>query len=769
MAVKLNGTGRGHAVSLIDAGKYDATASWSMSADDENKLLGDKGDDWAEYKKWFLGIDDAENEKTKAHYKYPFGKDGKVYRAALTAIRQRAGQQNATDIFDAAGSLIDKIDKKEEKRAGITKHERAKGTIRRSMTMDPSMYNPEEHSIPATLATNAGVDVWDPWNGLVREYLLTEQAVFPDSGQIPFIDSHDRSTVKNLLGSVRNCKQGAQATGDLVFSSTEADIETKAREGHLTDVSIGYDYDSYYEIDDGATGVINGRQFQGPCRVVPQPVILEASAVIIGADAAAKMLKSLPEENRDALRGKGLDEITAELHEIMQRSFNAPPKTESAENHTIKIKGDRTMPEPTNQPTPDDIRKQERDRIRAATAEFDKVLEKFGQHESVRQLVATAKEKDMPLEEFRAKLTDAIPGSKAIAVPAQAGDPSDVGLRGKELEQYSLLKVINASLGRAKLEGREKEMDQEVETLARQTGIGRRDNGIFVPAEIFYRKYSGKRDLSLGTYTAGGSLGNITVMGSEFIELLRNRPMVEQAGARRLDGLSGKVIFPKQSGAATAAWSSTPTKSDLSTGDVTIEPKPLTAKTVIDYTLINQTTPDVERVVQEDLLRVINIEYDRAALNGIGAAGEPLGVFNIPTGLASPVTFGAAATWQKVVDFETAVATLNADVGKLAFMTTPGVRGKWKVIPRVAGFPVFLWGDDNTANGYPVYVTNQVPSNKVLYGNWADLFLATFAGIQLIVDPYSSKPGLEVVIALMGDVAVRHAASFCPSTDAGNQ
>ncbi len=115
MAVKLNGTGRANAVSLIDAGKYNATASWSMSAQDENKLLGDKGDDWAEYEKWFLGLDDSENEKTKAHFKYPFGKNGKVYRAALTAIRQRAGQQDATDIFDAAGSLVDKIDKKEYK------------------------------------------------------------------------------------------------------------------------------------------------------------------------------------------------------------------------------------------------------------------------------------------------------------------------------------------------------------------------------------------------------------------------------------------------------------------------------------------------------------------------------------------------------------------------------------------------------------------------------------------------------------------------------
>lgn len=109
MAVKLNSKGKGHAGSLIDSGRVDKTSDWSFSAEDGNKILGDPPD-WNEYGKWFLGIDDGESEDTKAHYKYPFGKNGKVYRSGLTAIRQRAGQQNETDIYDAAGALIEKID-----------------------------------------------------------------------------------------------------------------------------------------------------------------------------------------------------------------------------------------------------------------------------------------------------------------------------------------------------------------------------------------------------------------------------------------------------------------------------------------------------------------------------------------------------------------------------------------------------------------------------------------------------------------------------------
>ena len=108
MAVELNTAGESHARSLIRSGKVDKASGWSMSAEDENAILG--SDDWAEYSSWHLGIDRGAADKTKARYKYPFGKGGKVYRSALTAIRQRAGQQGATSVFDAAGRLLETID-----------------------------------------------------------------------------------------------------------------------------------------------------------------------------------------------------------------------------------------------------------------------------------------------------------------------------------------------------------------------------------------------------------------------------------------------------------------------------------------------------------------------------------------------------------------------------------------------------------------------------------------------------------------------------------
>lgn len=116
--MKLNQAGYRNALRLIRQGKVDTAADWSMSAEDENRILGDPPD-WEEYSRWHLAVDAGANEETKERYRYPFGKNGKIYRSALVAIRQRAGQQKEGDIFAAAGRLIEALDGKEKEEAKL--------------------------------------------------------------------------------------------------------------------------------------------------------------------------------------------------------------------------------------------------------------------------------------------------------------------------------------------------------------------------------------------------------------------------------------------------------------------------------------------------------------------------------------------------------------------------------------------------------------------------------------------------------------------------
>lgn len=103
--VSVNGSAASNARRLISAGKV-VDRPWAFSSGDGNRLLGENGDDWAEYARWHLGVDQGAEDETKARYKYPFGKNGQVYLSALRAIRSRASQQGATAVFEAAGRLL---------------------------------------------------------------------------------------------------------------------------------------------------------------------------------------------------------------------------------------------------------------------------------------------------------------------------------------------------------------------------------------------------------------------------------------------------------------------------------------------------------------------------------------------------------------------------------------------------------------------------------------------------------------------------------------
>ena len=86
---------------------------------------------------------------------------------------------------------------------------------------------------------------------------------------------------------------------------------------------------------------------------------------------------------------------------------------------------------------------------------------------------------------------------------------------------------------------------------------------------------------------------------------------------------------------------------------------------------------------------------------------------------------------------------------------------------------------DAPLNGYRAGVTNAVPSNltkgtanaicsAILFGNFADLLIGMWGGLDLMVDPYTgSTSGTVRVVALQDvDVAVRHAESFAAMVDA---
>jgi len=382
------------------------------------------------------------------------------------------------------------------------------------------------------------------------------------------------------------------------------------------------------------------------------------------------------------------------------------------------------------------------------------------------ELVDEALKNGWTLEAFQGKLLERV----TSAPPAPAGKPNAdaSGASGQEARRFSLWRAIQCMAGGKPVDGLERELSD-----ATGKALGRGTSGIFVPREVQDQWLPGRgveRAMAANTFAAGGSA--VATNAGSFIELLRNKTVVLAAGARELRDLTGDLSFPRQTSGATVntkAEAAQETGSDLATDDVKATPHRLAAMVIVSKQLLAQSSVDMEMLIRDDLTTQAAIKRDYLALYGNGAAGQPVGVKNA-TGVGT-VTFSAAATYAKVVEMESTVETANALLGNMGYITSPSAKGKWKTKSVDAGSGVFIWAPDNTVAGYRAFASAQIADHLAFFGNWADLLLCSWAGLEVTVDVYTRADYGQVRIILEQHVdnVIRHPGSFVVSTDSAAQ
>ena len=353
---------------------------------------------------------------------------------------------------------------------------------------------------------------------------------------------------------------------------------------------------------------------------------------------------------------------------------------------------------------------------------------------------------------------------------------ADVGLSPKEVKRYSFMRALNALANPADAAAQRAAAFERECSEAATRASGKQSQGLMVPQDVL------RRDLTVGTNNAGGYTVATEMRPQDFIDALRNAMVISRMGTRTLSGLVGNIAIPKMSAGATAYWvaeSGAPTESQQTFAQVTMTPKTVGAFTDISRKLLLQSSLDVESMVQTDLATVLGLAIQEAAIKGSGSSNQPSGITTqvTATGLA---TNGQALTWANVVALETLVAVANADVGSLGYLTNAKVRGKLKGTEQFSttnGMPI--WQNGSTPlNGYQAAVTNAVPSNltkgtssgvcsALIFGNFADLVIGLWGGLDLMVDPYTaSTSGTVRVVALQDtDIAIRNVESFATYVD----
>ena len=287
------------------------------------------------------------------------------------------------------------------------------------------------------------------------------------------------------------------------------------------------------------------------------------------------------------------------------------------------------------------------------------------------------------------------------------------------------------------------------------------------------------------TLTTTGANTGAELVQTEYgqlIDYLYNASVISRMGANVLTGLVGPLSFPKQTGSATLSWTGEAPVADVGASNpgtdfVTLSPKTAMATVPLSRNLLVQSTPSAEALVRNDLGMIAALGIDRAALHGLGSSNQPDGLYHLSG--VNVKAMGGVPTHGKLQDMITECALDNALFANGGFVTTPGLAGKLaQTLAASAAGSKMLWEgtyDAGVVNGYKALASNQLSAtlgggteHGLIFGDFSQLIVGQWGGVELIVDPFTSaKKGLvEITLFLMADIIARHPQAFCKATGA---
>jgi HK97 family phage major capsid protein len=289
-----------------------------------------------------------------------------------------------------------------------------------------------------------------------------------------------------------------------------------------------------------------------------------------------------------------------------------------------------------------------------------------------------------------------------------------------------------------------------------------------------------KRGQTVGNFSQGGALVGTELLAGSFIDLLRNQSALMQSGITMITGLTGNVDIPRKTAASQHYWVGEDvdlTASEATFGLISSTPKTIGVRVPVSRRALIQTTPDIDTLIRSDMAETLGLGVDAAGLYGSGSNGQPLGLSNV-TGIGS-VTLGGGASltypaslgggthdtgdWADYVNLRGSAYAANVNVANSRYlMNGITMSGCEQTLRASAAGSDYIINDAGNIGRYPVIMSNQVQTNDVFYGVFSDLILATWSGLDIVVDPYTQSAKGQVIYTVMQDIdwVCRRAASF---------
>lgn len=243
----------------------------------------------------------------------------------------------------------------------------------------------------------------------------------------------------------------------------------------------------------------------------------------------------------------------------------------------------------------------------------------------------------------------------------------------------------------------------------------------------------------------------------DIIEPLRAKNVLVQAGAKFYTGLTNSAQIPVMTGSNVnwAGETAAATDGNVLFNNVTLTPKRLTAYVDISKMLLAQDSIGVETAIRQDLINAINSKLENTILGkGAKSATTPAGIFN-------------GKTPTKVTDFEGLVG-LEAKVeeanvlGGVSYIASPSARASFRNMMKGSRGTAQLAYTDGTLDGTPVYSTSNVEAKTFVVGDFSNLAIGSWGGLDIVVDNYTQAVNgmIRLVVNAYFDAALIRPEAF---------
>ena len=371
-----------------------------------------------------------------------------------------------------------------------------------------------------------------------------------------------------------------------------------------------------------------------------------------------------------------------------------------------------------------------------AQKEDEKIELKAEKKDETREIIELAEilgKQNEALEAIKNKMSFSEFSSKIKEQQQKTNDIKEFNIMKREnTQEFSLANIIK-NAGNASTA----DLGFEVENYFNKS------NGRFVLPPDFGARFSD----SITTTTQGAGAIATEFRDDLLIEEVKKEsPLLSECSW--LEGLSQRVEIPRNNSNITADFVEEGQSRDsenLSFDKIILEPHTLLATIRITRTMMNMSAFGLESFAYKAMKFAIRKKLEEVILYGKGVIK---GIFEI-SGVPSIAGYMTAPTLEKTLSFGDTLENNNGNIANAKFALKNSDVSKLKATARGMSNEKMLIEELGNLQGYPYFTTQLIKSGDVVFGDFKDIFIGSFKGIELLTH---NERGGDIILELYLDV-----------------